>query len=120
MGAPKSRYLRIRSAAEEAHASNIELCYGLVFAVTQVSHLLLDDLTWGGAGTSLLAVLVVSRVFTRLAMASTLADAFGNRALLFAGVCGEIQIGSTAFLVVAAARAIGSDRFTVNESASPT
>ena len=43
-----SRYLRTRSTEEEQHASNLELFYDLVFvlAITQVSHLLLGDLTW--------------------------------------------------------------------------
>jgi low temperature requirement protein LtrA len=30
-----------------------------VFAITQVSHLLLEHLTWGGVGQSLLVLLVV-------------------------------------------------------------
>ena len=56
-----SRFLRTSAADEDAHASNLELFYDLVFvlAVTQVSHLLLDDLTWGGAATSLLVLLVI-------------------------------------------------------------
>ena len=54
-----SRYLRRRD--EEQHASNLELFYDLVFvlAVTQISHLLLADLTWGGAGEATLVLLVV-------------------------------------------------------------
>ena len=56
-----SRYLRQASSDEEQHASNLELFYDLVFvfAVTQVSHLLLHDLTWHGAGRALLVLLVV-------------------------------------------------------------
>ena len=54
-----SRYLRRRD--EEQHASNLELFYDLVFvlAVTQISHLLLADLTWKGAGEAALVLLVV-------------------------------------------------------------
>jgi len=108
-----SRYLRSSSPDEEAHASNLELFYDLVFvlAVTQVSHLLLDDLTWRGAGRSLLVLLVIwwawtcttwvtnmldpdsvvvrllvlSIMFASLVMAVAIPDAFGSRALLFAG-----------------------------------
>ena len=56
-----SRFLRRRRPDEEQHASNLELFYDLVFvlAVTQVSHLLLDDLTWRGAGRATLVLLVV-------------------------------------------------------------
>ena len=121
-----SRYLRSSSPDEEAHASNLELFYDLVFvlAVTQVSHLLLDDLTWGGAGKSLLVLLVIwwawtyttwvtnmlapdaivvrllvlSLMFGGLVMAVAIPDAFGSRALLFAGAYVAIQVGRTAFL----------------------
>ena len=50
-----------RDAAVEQRASTLELFYDLVFvfAVTQVSHLLLDHLTWTGAGQATLALLVV-------------------------------------------------------------
>jgi len=121
-----SRYLRTSSADEEAHASNLELFYDLVFvlAVTQVSHLLLDDLTWAGAGRSLLVLLVIwwawtyttwvtnmldpdaivvrllvlALMFASLVMAVAIPDAFGSRALLFAWAYVAIQIGRTAFL----------------------
>ena len=121
-----SRYLRSSSPDEEAHASNLELFYDLVFvlAVTQVSHLLLDDLTWRGAGRSLLVLLVIwwawtyttwvtnmldpdaigvrllvfSLMFASLVMAVAIPDAFGGRALLFAGAYVAIQVGRTAFL----------------------
>ncbi|MCY7302379.1 MAG: low temperature requirement protein A [Thermoleophilia bacterium] len=121
-----SRYLRTSSADEDAHASNLELFYDLVFvlAVTQVSHLLLDQLTWGGVGRSLLVLLgiwwawtnttwvtnmldpdatvvrllVLSLMFASLVMAVAIPDAFGSRALLFAGAYVAIQVGRTAFL----------------------
>ncbi len=121
-----SRYLRTSSADEDAHASNLELFYDLVFvlAVTQVSHLLLDHLTWDGAGKSLLVLLVIwwawtyttwvtnmldpdaivvrllvlSLMFASLVMAVAIPDAFGSRALLFAGAYVAIQVGRTAFL----------------------
>ena len=121
-----SRYLRTSSADEDAHASNLELFYDLVFvlAVTQVSHLLLDHLTWGGAAKSLLVLLVIwwawtyttwvtnmldpdaivvrllvlALMFGSLVMAVAIPDAFGSRALLFAGAYVAIQVGRTAFL----------------------
>jgi low temperature requirement protein LtrA len=41
-----------RTADGDQRATSLELFYDLVFvfAVTQVSHHLLDDLTWRGAG----------------------------------------------------------------------
>ena len=126
-----SRFLRTSSADEDARASNLELFYDLVFvlAVTQVSHLLLDDLTWGGAGKSLLVLLVIwwawtyttwvtnmldpdaivvrllvlSLMFASLVMAVAIPDAFGSRALLFAGAYVAIQVGRTVFLAFVAA-----------------
>jgi low temperature requirement protein LtrA len=46
---------------EKERAAPLELFYDLVFvfAVTQVSDLLLDNLSWAGAGEALLALLVV-------------------------------------------------------------
>ena len=121
-----SRYLRTTSPDEEARASNLELFYDLVFvlAVTQVSHLLLDDLTWRGAGRSLLVLLVIwwawnyttwvtnmldpdaivvralvlAIMFASLVMAVAIPEAFGSRALLFVGAYVTIQVGRHAFL----------------------
>ena len=121
-----SRYLRNRSPDEEQHASNLELFYDLVFvlAVTQISHLLLGELTWNGAARSLLVLLVVwwawnyttwvtnvldpdaivvrllvlAIMFGSLVMAVAIPDAFGSRALLFAGAYVAIQVGRHAFL----------------------
>ena len=119
-----SRFLRRRD--EEQHASNLELFYDLVFvlAVTQISHLLLADLTWGGAGKATLVLLVVwwawnyttwvtnvldpeavpvrllvlGIMFASLVMAVAIPGAFGDRALLFAGAYVAIQVGRHAFL----------------------
>ena len=119
-----SRYLRRRD--EEQHASNLELFYDLVFvlAVTQISHLLLADLTWGGAGEATLVLLVVwwawnyttwvtnvldpeavpvrllvlGIMFASLVMAVAIPGAFADRALLFAGAYVAIQVGRHAFL----------------------
>ena len=50
-----------RARAEGQRATTLELFYDLVFvfAITQVSHLLLDHLTWSGAGQAAVALLVV-------------------------------------------------------------
>jgi len=121
-----SRYLRDASPDEEQHASNLELFYDLVFvfAVTQVSHLLLHDLTWRGAGRALLILLVVwwawnyttwvtnqldpdavavrllvlAIMLESLLMAIAIPHAFGSRALLFAGAYVAIQVGRHLFL----------------------
>jgi len=55
------RLQRCQVAAEEQRATSLELFYDLVFvfAITQVSHLLLEHLTWAGAGQALLVLLVV-------------------------------------------------------------
>ena len=56
-----ARYQRRDSPDGHAHASMLELFYDLVFvfAITQVSHPLLEHLTWEGAGQSAVVLLVV-------------------------------------------------------------
>jgi low temperature requirement protein LtrA len=131
-----SRYLRQASPDEEQHASNLELFYDLVFvfAITQVSHLLLNDLTWLGAGKSLLVLLVVwwawnyttwvtnqldpdavpvrllvlAIMLGSLVLAIAIPLAFGSRALLFAGAYVAMQVGRHLFVT-----------FVVADSGSP-
>jgi len=119
-----------RGGAGEAEVSNLELFYDLVFvfAITQVSHLLLDHLTWTGAGHALLVLLVVwwSWNFTTwatneldpesrwvrvlmiglmllgLIMAVAIPEAFGDQALLFAGAYVAIQLTRQSFLTFVA------------------
>src|SRR5437762_3311661 len=102
-----------RTAGVEQRTTTVELFYDLVFvfAVTQVSHLLLDNLTWEGAGRAALVLLVVwwswnyttwvtneldpestvvrllliALMLASLLMAIAIPDAFGERAALFAG-----------------------------------
>jgi low temperature requirement protein LtrA len=126
-----SRFQRRRG--EEKRATTLELFYDLVFvfAVTQVSHLLLADLSWRGVGHMTLALLVVwwawnyttwvtneldpdsavvrllliALMLASLLLAIAIPEAFGDRALLFAGSYVAIQVGRHAFLTfVAAAR----------------
>src|ERR1700750_416839 len=100
-----------------------------VFAVTQVSHHLLDDLTWRGAGQSALLLLVVwwswnyttwvtneldpaspvvrllmiAVMLASLIRAAAIPDAFGDKAGLFVGAYLAIQLGRHTFLTFAAA-----------------
>ncbi len=127
-----TRFQRNRTEGEEQRATTLELFYDLVFvfAVTQVSHLLLTNLTWRGAGQAALVLLVVwwawnyttwvtneldpdsvvvrlvllGIMFLSLLMAVAIPDAFGERALLFAGSYVAIQVGRHAFLTFGSAR----------------
>ena len=126
-----ARFQRQRVEGEQQRATNLELFYDLafVFAVTQISHLLLADLTWRGAWHAGLVLLVVwwawnyttwatneldpeSVTVRILLMAITLASlllavsipgAFGNRAVLFVGSYLAIQAGRTGFLAFVSA-----------------
>jgi low temperature requirement protein LtrA len=125
------RFERRRTEGEDQRASTLELFYDLVFvfAITQVSHLLLAHLSWEGAGQSALVLLVVwwswnyttwvtneldpqaipvrllliGLMLGSLLMAAGIPDAFGGRAALFAGSYVAIQLGRHTFLTFAAA-----------------
>ena len=112
-------------------ASTLELFYDLVFvfAITQVSHLLLEHLTWVGVLQSLIVLLAVywswnyttwmtneldtetipvrllllSLMGASLLMAVAIPQAFGAHALLFAVPYVAIQVGRHSFLAFAAA-----------------
>src|SRR3954467_5337498 len=120
-----------RPADTEQRAPWLQPLYDLVFvfAVTQVSHHLLDDLTWRGAGQSALLLLVVwwswnyttwvtneldpeapvvrllmiALMLASLLMAAAIPDAFGGDAALFVASYLAIQIGRHLFLTFAAA-----------------
>jgi low temperature requirement protein LtrA len=120
-----------RTAATQQRATTLELFYDLVFvfAITQVSHLLLKHLTWEGAGQATLVLLVVwwswnyttwvtneldpesivvrllviALMLASLLMAIAIPEAFGDRALLFVGSYVAIQVGRHTFLTFAAA-----------------
>jgi low temperature requirement protein LtrA len=127
------RPLRRRDPGEQQRTTNLELFYDLVFvfAVTQVSHLLLAHLTLAGAAKSTLVLLVVwwawnyttwvtneldpdsdavrllllGIMLASLLMAVAIPEAFGSRALLFAGSYVAIQVGRHLFLTFLAADA---------------
>src|SRR5215207_9759206 len=129
--APLARASLRRSAGSEQRATTLELFYDLVFvfAITQVSHLLLEHLTWEGAGQSALVLLVVwwswnyttwvtneldpesvvvrllliAMMLASLLMAIAIPEAFGDKALLFAASYVAIQVGRHTFLTFVAA-----------------
>src|SRR5918997_422622 len=119
----------IRSGAEgEQRATFFELFFDLVyvFAVTQLSHHLLANITWSGAAETAFMLLAVYwawnyttwmtnwfdpetvpvrlvLVFVMLAsllMAVAIPEGFGEHALLFACAYSGLQIGRNAFVVV--------------------
>jgi low temperature requirement protein LtrA len=120
------RYVRRRDGDEEYSSSFLELFFDLVFvfAITQVSHHLLGNLSWEGAGQSALLLLVVwwawqftawvtneldpdstpvrvlllALMLASLLMAVAIPEAFGAHALLFAGSYVGIQVGRHLFL----------------------
>jgi low temperature requirement protein LtrA len=126
-----ARFQRQSGPAEEQRATMLELFFDLVFvfAITQVSHLLLENLSWAGAGHAALALLVVwwawnyttwvtneldpdsvvvrllliSLMLGSLLMAVAIPDAFGAHGLLFAGSYVAIQVGRHTFLTFASA-----------------
>jgi low temperature requirement protein LtrA len=120
-----------RPAGTEQRATWLELFYDLVFvfAITQVSHHLLGDLTWRGAGQSALLLLVVwwswnyttwvtneldpdspvvrllmiAIMLASLLMAAAMPDAFTSEAGLFVGSYVAIQVGRHTFMTFVAA-----------------
>jgi low temperature requirement protein LtrA len=128
-----ARFQRARAEGEEQRTTAVELFYDLVFvfAVTQVSHLLLHDLSWRGAGRAAVALLVVwwawnyttwvtneldpdsvvvrllliGIMLASLLLAIAVPRAFDDRALLFAGAYVTIQVGRHVFLTFVSAEA---------------
>jgi low temperature requirement protein LtrA len=128
----KSEATRFQRREDARGVTALELFYDLVFvfAVTQVSHLLLAHLNWTGAGEAALVLLVVwwswnyttwvtneldpdavavrllliGLMLASLVMAAAIPEAFKTRGLLFAGAYVVIQIGRHTFLTFASAR----------------
>ena len=124
-----SRFARARDDAQRA--TTLELFYDLVFvfAITQVSHLLVDEVTWTHAGQAAIVLLVVwwswnyttwvtneldpespvvrllmiALMLASLTMAAAIPDAFGEEAALFVGSYLAIQVGRHMFLTFVAA-----------------
>src|SRR5919112_273260 len=115
--------LRTRDGGEQ-RATPLELFFDLVyvFAITQLSHLLLDHLTVEGVLETLFLLLAVwwawvyttwvanwfdpDRLPVRL-MLVAIPDAFGERGLMFAAAYVTIQVGRTVFAVTALNKSLG-------------
>lgn len=124
----RASLLRSREA-EAQEVTRFELFFDLVFvfAITQLSHLLLGHLSLLGAAQTLLLLLavwwawvdttwvanwfnpdhpavrlmLVGVMLASLVMSAALPEAFGEGGLVFAGAYALIQIGRTAFVVAA-------------------
>jgi low temperature requirement protein LtrA len=123
-----SRHLRTGRLDEKQETTALELFFDLVFvfAVTQLSHLLLDHLTWEGAAQTFFLLLVVWWAWTyttwwtnwfdpessipvrlvligamlaSLLMSVSIPEAFGDRGLLFAGAYVTLQVGRSGWAV---------------------
>jgi low temperature requirement protein LtrA len=131
-----SRFARRGGTEEQQRATTIELFYDLVFvfAITQISHLLLAHLTWTGLFHAAVVLAIVwwswnyttwvtneldpESIAVRLvligvalasfAMAIAIPHAFAHRALLFAGSYVALQCGRHAFMTFVAGEP-GSD-----------
>jgi low temperature requirement protein LtrA len=136
-----TRFQRKRDAGEEQRATTLELFYDLVFvfAITQVSHLVLDNVSWEGVGQAALALVVVwwawnyttwvtneldpdstvvrlmliAVMLLSLLMAVAIPKAFEEDGLVFAGSYVALQVGRHVFLTFAA-----EERGTVARTAS--
>jgi low temperature requirement protein LtrA len=122
---PRCRHLRARgAAAAEQETTRVELFFDLVyvFAITQISHALIDDLTVSGAARAAFFLLVVwwAWIYTTwmvnwfdpeslsvravlagvmlasLLMATALPGALGDHGLLFAASYVALQVGRNA------------------------
>src|SRR3954454_16745731 len=121
---------RRTDSGEEFGSTPLELFFDLVFvfAITQISHLLINHLTWEGAGQAAVALLVVwwawqyttwvtnevdpesglvqlmliGLMLASMLMSIAIPEAFGDRALLFAVSYVTIQVGRQGFLTFVA------------------
>lgn len=127
-----------RRGDEAARVTNAELFFDLVyvFAITQLSELLATNLTWRGAGQTLVLLLAVwwawiytawitnwfdpdkptvrlmllATMLVSLVMSVALPEAFGPRGLMFAASFVAIQVGRSAWAVLALPRGSGLRR----------
>ena len=128
-----TRHLRPRGEGATQPTTTVELFFDLVyvFAVTQLSHLILDDLTVGGVARAFFLLLVVwwawiyttwmvnwfdpgspavrtvltGAMLASLLMAAALPEALDERGLLFAASYVALQVGRN----IAAASLLGKD-----------
>ena len=133
-GSDHGDLLRDRDGGEQ-RVTPFELFFDLVyvFAVTQLSHRLLEHLTVGGALETLFLLLavwwawvyttwvtnwfdpdrlpvrlmLVAVMLASLVMSVAIPDAFGERGLMFALAYVAIQVGRTVFVVIALNKSLG-------------
>lgn len=136
---PSPSLLRLRQPGTHGKVTNIELFFDLVFvyAVTQLSHTLVHDLTGMGAVRVLLLflavwwvwiftgwitnwldperlavrLLVLGLMFAGLLLSTALPEAFDGRARVFAGAYVAMQVGRSLFMVWALRHANRVARF---------
>ncbi|GIH14796.1 low temperature requirement protein A [Rugosimonospora africana] len=132
MAAPSGEGHGLRVPGTATQVTPTELFFDLVYvlAVTQLTRLLREDLTWRGAVHTTLLLLAVWWAWTdtawttnwfdpnqssvrlmllvvmmlSLVLSGTLTDAYGGRGLWFAGAYAAIQLGRTGFAVARLAR----------------
>ncbi|RFU42668.1 low temperature requirement protein A [Actinomadura logoneensis] len=131
--------MRLRDGGQGGKVTFFELFFDLVFvfAVTQLSHSLLEHLSWRGAFQTLILlmavwwawmytcwttnwfdpdhpavrIMLVGVMVAGLLMAATLPGAFGPRGLWFAATYASIQVGRTLFVAWATRRHELGDNF---------
>jgi low temperature requirement protein LtrA len=135
---PELPIIRTRAGAEQ-RATFFELFFDLVyvFAVTQLSHHLLGDLSWPGAAqtafmliavywawnyttwmtnwfdpdTAPVRLVLVFVMLASLLMSVAIPEGFGTYALLFACAYSGLQIGRNAFVVAVTPRGVFNQNF---------
>jgi len=135
---PELPIIRARGEGEQ-RATSFELFFDLVyvFAVTQLSHHLLADISWTGAAetafmlvalywawnyttwmtnwfdpaTAPVRLVLVFVMGASLLMAVAIPEGFGEHALLFACAYSGLQIGRNAFVVAATPRGLFNQNF---------
>ena len=128
VNAPRSRLLRLRVDGQQ-RVTNMELFFDLVyvFAVTQLTRFLVDNLTWQGALHAVVLlcavwwawmytawvtnwlhpdvrpvrVVLLGVMLASLVISATLPEAFGGRGLVFAVTYVVMQLGRTVFVLFA-------------------
>jgi low temperature requirement protein LtrA len=123
------RFFRARTPGEDQRTTWLELYFDLVFvfAVTQLSHLLVGDLTWAGAGRTTLLLfaawwawsyttwmtnwfdpdtvavrlVLLAAMLAALLMSIAIPEAFGDRAALFVGGYVGLQVVRNGFTTAA-------------------
>jgi low temperature requirement protein LtrA len=126
---PNVRLLRVRDAHDHGRMTYVELFFDLVFvfAVTQLSHLLMQQLSLDGAAQTLILLLAVwwawidtswvtnwlnperttvrsmlfASMFVGLLLSASIPGAFGAQALLFAVSYALMQVGRSIFILSA-------------------